>query len=375
MIFCIVMLAVFMLFGHFSQKHSEKLVAAQGNTWTPDERGRYAKLEVWSVALILVVVFVCGLRITYNDTGNYIGGFLASPTLGEIFGTPMTWGDCPGFLYLQAAVRSVTDNPHLFIMLCAAINVAPVLIFLKKYSNNFFFAMFLYVAAGQFLFSLAALKQAIAIAIAIWAIPLYLKKKYLAALVVLMLAALFHPYVLLYLALPLLTSKPWGVNTLFIAMVIGGVAIFFQPSMQVVLGFAETLGDDFSDQSFAGTGVNVFRVLVYAMTPILSLIFLDRVRHDENKYQHTYINVAILCAGIMFLALFGTANLIGRVALYLSFSLSLSLPYIISRLEKKSAMALSGVAIILYFAYYLYANRNIEYAQITLREFIESILK
>ena len=375
MTFCLVMLGVFMLFGYFSQKHSEKLAVAQGRAWGPDEHGVYARLEVWSVALILIVVFVCGLRIKYNDTGNYIGGFLASPTLGEIFGTPMTWGDCPGFLYLQAAVRSVTDNPHLFIMLCAAINVAPVLIFLKKYSNNFFFTMFLYVAAGQFLFSLAALKQAIAIAIAIWAIPLYLKKKYLAALVVLMLAALFHPYVLLYLALPLLTSKPWGVNTLFIAMVIGGVAIFFQPSMQVVLGFAETLGDDFSDQSFAGTGVNVFRVLVYAMTPILSLIFLDRVRHDENKYQHTYINVAILCAGIMFLALFGTANLIGRVALYLSFSLSLSLPYIISRLEKKSAMALSGVAIILYFAYYLYANRNIEYAQITLREFIESILK
>lgn len=375
MTFCLVMLGVFMLFGYFSQKHSEKLAVAQGRAWGPDEHGVYARLEVWSVALILIVVFVCGLRVKYNDTVNYIGGFVTSPTLGELIGTQMHLGDCPGFLYLQAAVRSVTDNPHLFIMLCAAINVAPVLIFLKKYSNNFFFAMFLYVAAGQFLFSLAALKQAIAIAIAIWAIPLYLKKKYLAALVVLMLAALFHPYVLLYLTLPLLTSKPWGVNTLFIAMVIGGVAIFFQPSMQVVLGFAETLGDDFSDQSFAGTGVNVFRVLVYAMTPILSLIFLDRVRHDENKYQHTYINVAILCAGIMFLALFGTANLIGRVALYLSFSLSLSLPYIISRLEKKSAMALLGVAIILYFAYYLYANRNIEYAQITLREFIESILK
>lgn len=375
MTFCLVMLGVFMLFGYFSQKHSEKLAVAQGRAWGPDEHGVYARLEVWSVALILIVVFVCGLRIKYNDTGNYIGGFLASPTLGELFGMPMTLGDCPGFLYLQAAVRSVTDNPHLFIMLCAAINVAPVLIFLKKYSNNFFFSMFLYVTAGQFLFSLAALKQAIAIAIAIWAIPLYLKKKYLAALVVLMLAALFHPYVLLYLALPLLTSKPWGVNTLFIAMVIGGVAIFFQPSMQVVLGFAETLGDDFTDQSFAGTGVNVFRVLVYAMTPILSLIFLDRVRHDENKYQHTYINVAILCAGIMFLALFGTANLIGRVALYLSFSLALSLPYIISRLEKKSAMALSGIAMILYFAYYLYAIRNIQYAQITLAEFIESIFK
>lgn len=375
MIFCLVMLAVFMLFGYFSQKHSEKLAVAQGKAWGPDENGVYAKLEVWSVTLILIVVFVCGLRVRYNDTATYIAGFLASPTLEELIGRPMTLGDCPGFLYLQAAVRSVTDNAHLFIMLCAVINIAPVLIFLKKYSSNFFFSMFLYVAAGQFLFSLAALKQAIAVAIAIWAIPLYLKKKYFAALLLLMLAALFHPYVLLYLALPLLTSKPWGINTLFIALVIGGMAVFFQPSMQVVLGFAESLGDDFTDQSFAGTGVNIFRVLVYAVTPILSLVFLDRVRQDENKYQHTFVNVAILCFGIMFLALFGTANLIGRVALYLSFSLALSLPYIFSKLEKKSGTALLGIAMILYFAYYLYANRNIDYAQITLGEFIESIFK
>lgn len=375
MTFCLVMLGVFMLFGYFSQKHSEKLAVAQGRAWGPDEHGVYARLEVWSVALILIVVFVCGLRVWYNDTSAYYHGFLESPTLKEVLGKHLNLGDCPGYIYLQAIVHSVTDNVHLFIMLCAAICIAPMLIFLKRYSSNFFLSMFLYVTAGQFLFSLAAIKQAIAISIAIWAIPLYLKKKYLAALLLLALAALFHPYVLLYLALPLLTSKPWGINTLFIALVIGGVAIFFQPSLQLVLGFAESLGDDFTDESFSGTGVNVFRVLVYAMTPILSLIFLDRVRHDENKYQHTYINVAILCAGIMFLALFGTANLIGRVALYLSFSLSLSLPYIISRLEKKSAMALSGVAIILYFAYYLYANRNIEYAQITLREFIESILK
>ncbi len=374
MIFCIVMLAVFMLFGYFSQKHSEKQLANGGRAWGPDEHGAYAKLEVWSVALILIVVFVCGLRTKYNDTGTYIRGFLASPKLGELFGMEMTLGDCPGFVYLQAAVRSVTDNAHVFIMLCAAICISPVLIFLKKYSANFFVSMFLYVAAGQFLFSLAAIKQAIAIAIAIWAIPLYLRKKYFAALLVMLAAALFHPYVLIYLALPLLTSKPWGINTLFIALIIGGVTVFFQPSLQMMLGFAESLGDDFSDESFAGVGVNIFRVLVYAVTPILSLVFLDRVRQDENKHQHTFINVAILCFGIMFLALFGTANLIGRVALYLSFSLTLSLPYVFGRLEKKSATALSGIAMILYFAYYLYANRNISYEQITLAEFWKSII-
>ena len=223
------------------------------------------------------------------------------------------------------------------------------------------------------MFSLAAIKQSIAVSIAIWAIPLYLRKKYFAALLMVLLAALFHPYVLLYLVLPLMSGKPWGLNTLFITLVIGGVAIFFQPSMQLFLGFAQTLGDDFSGESASGAGVNVFRVLVYAMTPLLSLIFLDRVRQEDSKHPHAFINVAILCFGIMFLALFGNANLIGRVALYLSFSLALSLPYIISRLEQKSAMALSGITMILYTAYYLYANRYVVYEQITIEEFFKSL--
>ena len=217
-----------MLFGYFSQKHSERLVNEKGEVWGPDENGAYAKLEFWSIALILVLVVMCGLRVNYNDTVNYTTGFAYSGTLDEVLSNTYQLGDCPGFLYLQGAVKSLTDNKHVFIMVCAAATLPSMIIFLKRYSANFFLSMFLFVASHQLLFSLAAIKQAIAIAIAIWAVPLYLKKKYLWALLLILLAATFHPYVLLYLAIPLLTAKPWGGSTLFIGLVIAGVAVFFQ---------------------------------------------------------------------------------------------------------------------------------------------------
>ncbi|MBQ7380195.1 MAG: EpsG family protein [Clostridia bacterium] len=374
MTFCLVILAVCMFFGYFSQKHSEKLALAQGKSWAPDQNGAYARLECWSIALILILVFVCGLRIRYNDTSVYIQGFLQSPTLAELLKQPLYPGDCPGFLCLQAAVRSVTDNQHLFIMLCAAFCIAPLLIFLKRYSANFFLSVFLFVTTEQLLFSLAAIKQAMAIAIAIWAIPLFLKKKYLQAFLVLLAAALFHPYVLLFLILPFLAGKPWGIKMLCVMAAVGGVALFFDAAMRMILDLAGSLGDAYTSEAFSGAGVNVLRVLVFAMTPLLSLIFLDRVRQGENQYQHTFINIATLCFGIMFLALFGTANLIGRVALYFSFSLALSLPYIFSRLEKKSCLALSGIAMIMYFAYYLYGIRNITYQMISLEAFFVKLL-
>ncbi len=374
MTFCLVILAICMFFGYLSQKHSERLAQRSGRAWSADEGGAYARLECWSASLILILVFVCGLRVRYNDTGMYIQSFLQSPTLSALLKQPLHLGDCPGFLCLQAAVRSLTDNEHLFIMLCAALCIAPLLVFLKRYSVNFFMSVFLFVTTEQLLFSLAAIKQAMAIAIAIWAIPLFLQKKYVRAALVVLFAALFHPYVLLFLLLPFLTGKPWGIKMLFMMAAVGGVALFFDSFIRLALDIAGALGDVYPSDSFEGTGVNVLRVLVFSMTPLLSLVFCERVRRQNDIYQHTFINIATLCFGIMFLALFGTANLIGRVALYLSFSLALSLPYIFSKLEKKSCTALSGIAMILYFGYYLYGIRNVTYGMITLEEFFVKLL-
>lgn len=370
MIFCLVILALCMLFAYFSQTHTQRLAAEKGMAL----ENTHARMDFWSIALIVILVFVCGLRIRYNDTATYIEGFLQSSTLEQLLTQAPDLGDCPGFLYFQAAVRSVTDNPHLFMMLCTALCIAPMLIFLKLYSSDFFFSVFLYVTAGQLLFSLAAIKQAIAISIAIWAIPLYLKKKYLWALLIILLAALFHPYVLLYLILPLLTGKPWGLGTLTVLGSIGAMAVLFGPSVQMMLEIAKFLGDYFGEQSFAGEGVNLLRVLMYAVVPALSLIFWERIQKREDAMQSTCINLSILSFGIMFLALFGTANLIGRVALYFSFSMSLSLPFIIGRMEKRSANSLGGIAMVLFFVYYLYENRNIVYEQISLERFLQSLL-
>lgn len=374
MTFCLVILIICMVFGYLSQKHSERLVQKSGRAWGADAHGVYAGLECWSVLLILILVFLCGLRVRYNDTGVYIQSFLQSPTLSALLKQPLPLGDCPGFLCLQAAVRSLTDNEHLFIMLCAALCIAPLLVFLKRYSVNFFMSVFLFVTTEQLLFSLAAIKQAMAIAIAIWAIPLFLQKKYIRACIVVLFAALFHPYVLLFLLIPLLTGKPWGIKMVFLMVAVGCVALFFDSFINLALDFALSLGDDYPSDSFEGTGVNVLRVLVFLVTPLLSLVFFERVRRDGDRYQHTFVNIATLCFGIMFLALFGTANLIGRVALYLSFSLALSLPYIFSKLEKKSCTALSGIAMILYFGYYLYGIRNVTYGMITLEEFFVKLL-
>lgn len=369
MIFCLVILAFCMLFAYLSGAHTKRLAAEKG---TEPESLR-ARLDLWSVALIVILVFVCGLRVWYNDTDSYINGFMQSPTLDQLLSQAPDLGDCPGFLYLQAAVRSVTDNPHLFMMLCTALCIAPMLIFLKLYSSDFFFSVFLYVTAGQLLFSLAAIKQAIAISIVIWAIPLYHKKHYVWALLTVLLAALFHPYVLVYLILPLLSGKPWGLGTLIVLSVIGVAAVFLGPSVQMMLELAELFGDYFGIQAFAGEGVNFLRVLVYAVVPALSLIFWERIRNREDAMQNTLINLSILSFGIMFLALFGTANLIGRVALYFSFAASLSLPFIVGRMEKRSANALGGIAMVLFFAYYLYENRNIVYEQITIERFLQSL--
>ena len=138
--------------------------------------------------------------------------------------------------------------------------------------------------------------------------------------------------------------------------------------------------------SFAYYGEMITYLGMTMPMSVLSLVSWLRHPHKESHAEvevgevrgREYLLLGVLTVGItvgfyFILRVFGTANLIGRVALYFSFVLMLSLPYIFNRLEKKSGMALSGIAMIMYFAYYLYANRDIVYGQISPEDFFTTL--
>lgn len=341
--------------------------------------GRPSKVLNYGVVVLLIAYLslFAGLRTGYNDTYTYMSSYKAMATFPDIL-TDFSWklGDNPGFVLLNSLMKAAGFSAQTLVLLYSTLFVASAVSFLKRYSSSFTLSIFLFICAHGYLFSLAAMKQCASIAIGLWAISHVLKKKWIRFVVITLLAATFHPYILLFLLIPLLRFKPWSFETI-VLMVLTLIAGLTLPNViGTVVDTAALLGDGYNAEEFIGEGVNVFRVLVASVPVVLTLLFRSSVAGKEStERDYLFINCSFVYACIMFIGLFGTANYFGRLANYFVLFSAIALPMIVARLPMRERRFLTAMMIVCYLAYFYYGNaisENFasEFSRITLWEYI-----
>lgn len=325
-------------------------------TWN----GRSSKFLNAGIVIVLIIYLslFAGLRTSYNDTYTYMSSYKAMQPFPDIL-TGFSWklGDNPGFVLLNSLMKAAGFSAQTFVLFYSTLFVVSAVSFLKRYSRNFTLSIFLFICAHGYLFSLAAMKQCASIAIGLWAIPYVLKHKWIRFLAIILFAATFHPYILLFLLIPILHFKPWTARTWILLAFTLGTGLFLPQIIGTVIDAAALLGDGYDANNFIGEGVNIFRVLV-ASVPV----FLTRVFHRSlpNKqvveWDDIFINSSFMYAAIMFVGLFGTANYFGRLANYFILFPAVVLPSIIKGLPAKNRRCLEILMIVCYIAFFYYGN-------------------
>lgn len=308
------------------------------------------------VLLIAYLSLFAGLRTAYNDTYTYMSSYKAMAVFPDIL-ADFSWklGDNPGFVLLNSLMKAAGFSAQTFVLVYSILFVSATIPFLKKYSSSFTLSIFLFVCAHGYLFSLAAMKQCASIAIGLMAIPYMLKRKWISYVLIILLAATFHPYILLFLFVPFLRFKPWSTGTwvFLILTVIAGLAL---PNIiGTIVDTAALLGDGYNAKEFIGEGVNIFRVLVASASVLLTLVFRRQVIRNNVK-DNIFINCCFCYASIMFIGLFGTANYFGRLANYFVLFPAIVLPMILKKLSIRDRRFLSATMVVCYLAYFYYGN-------------------
>lgn len=330
--------------------------------------------------LLLCFFYFVGLRVAYNDTGNYINTYnRASDSINDIFKINyFLIGQYPGFSSVNIIMRSLGFTQYDFILAYSVFYLSVFFWFLRKYSKSFLFSVFLFITIGQLGFSLAAIKQCTAVAFCLIATDAFLNKKKVKYVVFVLIAALFHPYSLLYFILPLLRFTPWSRKTyLFLAVFfVSGIAL-----QTLLIGgifdVATMIGGKYSTDSFSGEGLSIFRVLIAWVPLVLSIFVRKEIGELNDTKVKLFINLMMINAGITFIALFGTANYFVRLAYYFEIFQVLSLPYILSLFDDKTRRILTMFAIIGYSLYFVYSNAistsfDLAYARIKLSTFFSN---
>ena len=358
---------------YLSQKESMKITNGDGRIHS----------DIYLILLLIFLILFSGLRTSYNDTQHYIAGFRNSVGFQEFLANPENINllNNPLFYGFQSIIRSFTSNENVFFIICAFIvNVLNVR-FIKRNTeiDNFAFSMFLYVALGTLMLSIAAQKQILAMSVLTLAISSLIEQKYFKYFLIVLIAGSIHSYAWLFLFFPLFGRKVWGFRTFVLLFLTIGIMLTFQNTIESFMKVADQAGKNIPvEEVFDGNRMNLFRVAVYSVVPFTAFFFKKRIQGTLDRKYSIFLQMSIVCMVFMLLGTMNGANMFGRSANYFEMGIICSMPWLIKQLfTKQSVMIVSMVASICFISFYLYDNSgfNVNYSYKSPYEFIVELIK
>lgn len=315
-----------------------------------------------AAAAFLPVFLMAAFRGDVGDTPAYRMMYQELPeSLGGLVAMMPTVTKDKGFTVLGGLIKILLGgSPTVYLFILALFQSAALVTVYRKYSCQYLLSVFLFVASTDYLsWMFNGLRQFVAVTMIFLATPLMLEKKWPGVVAVILLAATMHQSALLMLPIVFLVQgKAWNRwSVLFLLMTL--VAVLF------VDRFTDVLDNMMQETQYANMvsdwtewgddGTNVFRVLVYAVPTVLSLVGLRYIRAENDPVINLCTNMSIVSTGLYIVSMFTSGIFIGRLPIYASLYNYILLPWEISHMfEEKSQKLVAGVAVVCYLVFWWY---------------------
>ena len=281
---------------------------------------------VYALAVMLPLMALAVTRSNYfGDTGMYIADFRSIPGnwSGRLEYIRSHTKDT-GF-YAMGALVSVFAGMHFryFFLLIALVQGYYLMKVYRKYSEDYWLAIFLFVATTDYLsWMYNGIRQFFAVAITLAAFEPIVKKKYVKAAIIIVFASLFHQSALMMLLIMFIVQgRPWNWKTLLVILctvAIMSASGVFSDTLDTVL--AETqYRNVVSDWRRGGDdGTNPLRVLVYSVPTILSLFCRQKIMKSRDRVILVACNMSIISSALYLVSMVTSGIYIGRLPIYCS---------------------------------------------------------
>ena len=211
------------------------------------------------------------------------------------------------------------------------------------------------------------------------AITNLLNGRYVVYFALVVLAALFHTYAIVFLVLPVFLAKPWTLIVYAAVAVVAFIVVTFESSITRLIELSDGFGRDLSAETLLSQeGMNVFRIAVYGVPPMLSFVFQSRFRFAANKPMSLMVNMSVISLLLCCMGAVNAANMFGRSALYFMMGAIVTLPWMVDQIfEPKSAKLIKYVAGICYIMFFWYDTEYFvaEYRAISVFDFLAELVR
>lgn len=310
---------------------------------------RFTYSNVYIIAFTTVLAFVEAFRYGYEDTLNYKGIYA---DLSDNLPSLLKESDAPGFVLIQWLLRKISTHPQ-FIIIVVAIFITIVDVkFIKKYSTNFVFSLYLYFLFS-FLSNMNGIRQIVAACCLTLAFQWVRDKKFVRYILYIILLSTIHKSILILIPLLFVFGgKRWNIRLVIFEFFCAFSAV--SPGLINYL-IGALVEDDYAHYiTTYNASANIFHVLIEAVPLIMGIIYHRQNKNsvNSNRTMDVLINMQAVNFGFMVLAT--TMAQYARVGMYMRHSTALITPFLIKNVfNKQDAKTLTVLATVLYFAVYV----------------------
>lgn len=311
------------------------------------------------VAFAPIFIFVVFGVIRY-DMYAYLSIFhYMVPDSFSTAGAYIAAEDEKGFAIFSVLIKTFFgENETAFRFAIALVHTIPVVLVLRKYSENYLFSLYVFLALGMHqAWMMNGLRQFMAVTIIFASTPWMVEKKYFRCFLVVLLAVTFHRSAMIMLPVVYFATKEaWSWRTTLIIIGISAATLLFSRSDESFDAVAEIAGYSLDAVRAEGDdGMNPIRLLVFAVPTILAFRAREELKKEGDPLINLCVNMSILTVGISAVAVVTSGILTGRMPIYTNLYNLILLPRVIrANFKSRSERLVSVAAIAFYYIYSLF---------------------
>lgn len=318
------------------------------------KKGDKNKILFLRIVFLFLFIFCASREMTMgNDTPMYIKLYNNISISKFNFLSVNTYFE-NGYVIFNILLSYISDSSRFFLVVTSGIINFFCYKFIKKYSNDYFLSVIMYIEFLFFYTSMAMLRQFIAFCVIIIGFKYLNGKKPLSFLLFIIIASFFHSSAWLALAYYPIYYLKYSKRNVFILIIIFLISFYFLPSIvNLFYGFIGRV--NYYSSRFDSTSFGNFIYFIMFFIMYLFILYECRKQKNIGDLQNNSLYLYSLLFATLINLLGIKLDVMSRAAFYFNILSIIAVPNVIQRFEKNKNSRFI-VKLVMCFCLIVYAN-------------------
>ena len=299
-----------------------------------------------------ILVLFMGLRSKYvgsTDTYNYVRMMqraLSYSSWNEYYNDD---GVEKGFQFFVFCLSRVFKSPQMLLFVTSLIFVVAIMYCIYKNSHNVVLSTVMYITLGLMQFDMQGMRQALAMAICMFAFEFVKKRKLIPFVLLIVLATQMHRTAVVFAIIYFVAMLSYNWRSLLLIAVGSGVIFYFADSL---MAFANDVFETEYSQTVDSGGF--VATAIYVLIVLFAMIFSKSLKREKKEKPETTIMFLTIVGMLSYIMRYVGVGIAERISYYFMFGQILLLPNTISKLDIEYKTLINAAVYVLCIGLFIY---------------------